>query len=244
MTIDDARREPPRLDPVIEALLVYERTILPQVAIVRARAISRARATLRTTDNVRAIPARFPIRTRRLAFAVAAGFVLATSAAAAFQWLLGTASVQSADPLPSPGLHRAQATHPTVATSPASPAGRTPSANAADTTGTAQTQSAEAGQALNSSSANDDVLEELRLLERAQKLVMREDFTAVLTLTAEHERRYPKGRFCEEREALRLRALIGLGRGREARQAVAQFRTEYPRSVLLPKLDDLLPPPR
>ena len=237
----DRRREHPRLDPVVEALLVHERTILPQVTIVRARALARARATIRTTDYVRAIPARFPIRTHRLAFAVAAGVVLAASAAAAFQWLLGTTSMQSADPLPLPALHRAQATQPIVA---ASPAARTPSASAADTPGTAQSQPSEVRQALNSSGATDDVLEELRLLERAQKLIMRDDFTTVLTITAEHERRYPDGRFCEEREALRLRALIGLGRGREARRAVARFRTEYPRSVLIPKLDDLLTSPR
>jgi hypothetical protein len=84
------------------------------------------------------------------------------------------------------------------------------------------------------------VIEELRLLERAQQFAARGDYAAALAVTTEHERRYSGGRLCEEREALRLRALIGLGRDNEARQAAARFRRDFPRSVLLPKLDDML----
>jgi len=86
----------------------------------------------------------------------------------------------------------------------------------------------------------DDASGELRLLERALTLNARGEHAAVLALAADHERRYPAGRLCEEREVLRLRALLGLGRGNEARRAVAGFRRDFPHSVLLPKLDEML----
>jgi hypothetical protein len=69
---------------------------------------------------------------------------------------------------------------------------------------------------------------------------MRGDYTDVLAILAEHERRYPAGRLSEEREVLRVKALVGLGRGGEARRAAASFRLHFPRSVLLRKIDEIL----
>jgi hypothetical protein len=85
-------------------------------------------------------------------------------------------------------------------------------------------------------------IEELRLLDRARQADARADYAGVLGIAAEHERRYPSGRLAEEREVLRVRALVGLGRSGEARQTASRFRHEFPRSVLLRKVDDMLAP--
>jgi outer membrane protein assembly factor BamD (BamD/ComL family) len=81
---------------------------------------------------------------------------------------------------------------------------------------------------------------ELQLLSRARQSDAQGDYAEVLAVVADHERRYPAGRLSEEREVLRVKALVGLGRASESRQAAARFRRQFPRSVLLQKIDDLL----
>jgi len=44
----------------------------------------------------------------------------------------------------------------------------------------------------------------------------------------------------EEREALRVKALSGLGRVEEARRAAHAFEARFPRSVLLPAVNQML----
>jgi len=83
-------------------------------------------------------------------------------------------------------------------------------------------------------SRTDAAREELRLLRKARAAVARQDYTAALPLLAEDARRFKDGRFVEEREALRVRALAGLGRTEEARRAAERFQERFPRSVLLP----------
>jgi hypothetical protein len=80
---------------------------------------------------------------------------------------------------------------------------------------------------------------ELRLLRQARAAVARGDFAAALSPIAEHTRRFKNGRLVEEREALRVKALVGLGRGEEARHAAADFRARFPRSVLLPAVSQM-----
>jgi hypothetical protein len=84
---------------------------------------------------------------------------------------------------------------------------------------------------------------ELQLLIRARQSDAQGDYAEVLAVVADHERRYPAGRLSEEREVLRVKALVGLGRASESRQAAAKFRREFPRSVLLQKIEDLLASP-
>jgi hypothetical protein len=69
---------------------------------------------------------------------------------------------------------------------------------------------------------------------------VRGDYPEVLAIVAEHERSHPGGRLSEEREVLRVRALVGLGRRSEARRAAAGFHRQFPQSVLLPKVDEIL----
>jgi outer membrane protein assembly factor BamD (BamD/ComL family) len=83
-----------------------------------------------------------------------------------------------------------------------------------------------------SSSAADAYALELRILERARAAVAAGDFSAALRAIANHQRRFPAGRLQEEREALRVKALSGLGRSDEARRAAERFRERFPRSVL------------
>ncbi len=81
--------------------------------------------------------------------------------------------------------------------------------------------------------AAESYAKELRILEPARRAVARGDFVTALAGVADHERRFPNGRLAEEREALRVRALIGQHRGDEARRAADSFRKTFPKSVLL-----------
>jgi hypothetical protein len=80
---------------------------------------------------------------------------------------------------------------------------------------------------------------ELRLLRDARAAVARRDFAAALVPIGEHTRLFKNGRLAEEREALRVKALSGLGRTEEARRAAGAFRTRFPRSVLLPAVSQM-----
>ena len=235
---DDSGRMPPAFCPGVEALLAHERSIAPQMMIVRARVLARARAALCGGDWVLQ-PA--TDHRRRLLFAAAAGVVLLASGAAAFQL------ARSLPPVPPTGTpwpqvtRHAQLAPPSAVASPASSsAAKAAPARVTPTASTVSAQTAEAGLPKSQLGEEDDVLDELWLLERAQMSNARGDFATALAVATDHERRYPAGRLCEEREVLRLRALVGLGRDGEARQAVVRFRRDFPRSVLLPKLDEMV----
>jgi hypothetical protein len=88
-----------------------------------------------------------------------------------------------------------------------------------------------------SATKEDPFTAELELLQRAHAAYTRHEFSVALALVAEHARRFPKGRLAEQREALRVRSLAGSGRTVEAHRAAAAFAVQFPRSVLLPRLD-------
>jgi hypothetical protein len=77
----------------------------------------------------------------------------------------------------------------------------------------------------------------LQLLRRARGAVARQDFAAALVSIGEHTRRFKDGRLTEEREALRVKALAGLGRTEETRHAANAFEARFSRSVLLHAVD-------
>jgi hypothetical protein len=230
MRFGDSGRILPCFCPAVEALLVHERTIVPQVAIARARALARARAALRAGNFVALANPPMPERGWRLRFAVAAGVVFLASAAAAYQVLRRPGP-------PSPGGESPQLMQ-TAKTVPPRVVELVRSGNATPVCA-ARAANPIPAKALEGRPASM-VAEELRLLEHAQQSAARGDYAAVLAVTSEHVRRYAGGRLCEEREALRLRALIGLGRDDEARKAAVRFRHDFPRSVLLLNLDDML----
>jgi TolA-binding protein len=79
---------------------------------------------------------------------------------------------------------------------------------------------------------------ELRLLEPARSSLSRGDYSAALAALGQHRREFPDGQLRQEREALRVRALWGLGQKPAAIAAASAFRKRYPRSPLLSWLKD------
>jgi len=77
---------------------------------------------------------------------------------------------------------------------------------------------------------------ELTLMRGAHTAYAAHAFSNALVLVSEHARRFPGGLLAEEREALRVRCLLGSGRTAEAERAAAAFSTRFPRSVLLPRI--------
>jgi hypothetical protein len=203
----------------LHALLEHERRLAPVPAGVRMRALARARASLETPAAASPRPSpratKAPPLSRWLA---AAGLVFAASAAggvAAYELGLRARTIpivvdDDEGPLPSPPERDQSATSPVEPTGSASlPPVAPPRSNAA------------AARA------------ELRLLGRARAAVVREEFATALLPLAEHARRFKNGRLTEEREALRVKALAGLGRDDEARRAAAAFEARFPRSPLV-----------
>jgi hypothetical protein len=83
--------------------------------------------------------------------------------------------------------------------------------------------------------ARDDTLRrERQLLDIARTAVARKDGTAALDAVGRHARDFPRGRLTEEREALRVQALLLLGRKDEARERAEDFQSEHPESLMLP----------
>lgn len=211
----------------VEALLEHERVIVDRPAMVRARVLARARDSMMTDADRVAVRSPSSRTFFRVVVAAAAGLVLMVSAAAAYQMLRRpVTSEPSVRPVPAiavPAPQTQSVPSPSIATS------------VSDERSSAPTPSHRPGRV---------AVEELRLLDRARQSDARGDYAAVLGIAAEHERRFPDGRLAEEREVLRVRALVGLGRAGEARQTASAFRQQFPRSVLLRKVDDMLTPSR
>jgi hypothetical protein len=84
----------------------------------------------------------------------------------------------------------------------------------------------------------DQYATELHLLEPARSNISRGDYAAALTAIAQHRREFPNGQLSQEREALRVRALWGLGQKPSAMAAARAFRKRYPHSSLLSWMKD------
>jgi len=218
--------EQPPLSPEARALLSHEREVPPLPAAVRARALARARAALIAGID-RRTPAPIPVRHPRWAAAAALICILGGAVgAAAYQFRAYITKAPEVRPVPAPVK--------TIATPQPPPA---------------MEQVEEAppapepvlGKPL---SRADAARAELRLLRQARAAVAREDYAAALPPITEHARKFKAGRLTEEREALRVKALVGLGRSDDARRAAAAFRSRFPRSVLLSAVDKMLPSER
>jgi hypothetical protein len=79
--------------------------------------------------------------------------------------------------------------------------------------------------------SSESTEEERSLLSRAQTAIARSRGADALTALEEHGRRFPRGAFVEEREALKVQALLVGGRTSEARRAAAAFLEGHPRSI-------------
>lgn len=78
-----------------------------------------------------------------------------------------------------------------------------------------------------------DIEREQQLLEPARLALRRRDGQAALAAVEEHGTNYPEGYLAEEREALRVQALVTTGDQVLARERAAAFRQSYPASIYL-----------
>jgi outer membrane protein assembly factor BamD (BamD/ComL family) len=74
------------------------------------------------------------------------------------------------------------------------------------------------------------------LLSRARKEIADREYGSALALIQKHKQQFPAGQLTEEREALRVKALRGMGREQDARKAAGEFRERFPKSVLSPQM--------
>jgi hypothetical protein len=215
----------PTIQPLstdVEALLVYERQITLPLDLVRARALARARVAL----SGHAVPSigRSLVAHQHAPLPLAAGIAVAAGIALAIElllsagiWQASTRGNRRADSLRQPtSTVRERPILPAVVEPPSA---ETPNHGAV---------------------MPEDGLEELRLLDRARQFDRRGDYNSALASTREHQRRFSNGRLVEEREALRIRALMGLGRVTEASESAAFFKRRFPHSVLLDTIDRMM----
>lgn len=78
---------------------------------------------------------------------------------------------------------------------------------------------------------------ERTLIERARSALARGRYEDALGAIERHNRLYRNSALIEEREALHVQALLGLGRGEEADRALTNFRSRFPHSLFGPALE-------
>jgi hypothetical protein len=205
----------------MNVLLERGRVVPPIPDSIRARALARARSTIGSVAKEE--PRRAPVaRHRGLAIALAASVAFAGGAAAA------TVAFRSRVP------QRPPATSPTPPqTVQSSCATSTPLPPSSSSVAPQTNQEPKPQRPERSISAQESYAIELGILQRAQAAYATQNFATTLLLVTEHSRRFPNGRLAEEREALRVKGLIGAGREKEANQAASAFETRFPRSPLL-----------
>jgi hypothetical protein len=212
----------------IRPLLDEERVIPAQPAAVRARALARARAALAAG---RVAPAEAPLPTpARSPWMTSVALACAISAAVNVAAYQIHAHFARPDASVAPPAAPTRATVLTVTKAPSTQASVAPIDEALLASPVIPPPRVRRASIDRS---------ELRLLSRARAAVARADFAAALPPIAEHARRFRDGRLAEEREALRVGALAGLGRDEEARHAATAFRTRFPHSVLVPAVNQL-----
>ena len=226
-----------RLAAEARALLEKERLIPAQPAAVRARVLARARAAmlagaLSATPSANAPATASPARRTWWA---AAAVVACVASAAAGAVAYRARTRHQPEPRPAPAAQLFEGA-PRVADPSQDPATPTPVPDPPARIAPATRRSRVA--------STDSVREELRLLRRARAAVGRTDYAAALLPIGEHARRFPDGKLAEEREALRVKSLAGLGRTEQARRAAARFEARFPHSVLSPAVSRMpLAPP-
>jgi hypothetical protein len=88
--------------------------------------------------------------------------------------------------------------------------------------------------------ATDRLADERRLLDRARSALARHDASEALAALRSHERAFPRGQLVEEREGMRVQALVLAHDFGSARAAGERFHKVYGRSVFLPAVDRAL----
>jgi hypothetical protein len=215
------------LSPEVQELLAASRGVMPLAPSVETRAIARAAALAESPEPVTLRPAPRP----GWAFAAAAGLVLA----------LGAAAYASHIWFDRPAAPSARVTAPAATASRPLPADTvvpendTPKPIAPPVRHSRTTSGVGAARPTNA---------ELQLLLSARRDVTQGDFAGALAVIGEHTRRFRNGILVEEREALRVKSLAGLGRHADAQRAAARFHQRFPHSVLLSTFERMTEPDR
>jgi hypothetical protein len=110
---------------------------------------------------------------------------------------------------------------PPEAPPPASPGADAPRAKAKSEHATPSSATAQ---------PSDTLPEEVRIISEAKVALRHNAYADALTKINEYATRYPKGVFLEEQLALRVMALCGLGRQKEATRALATLERNFPSS--------------
>jgi hypothetical protein len=219
----------PPLSPELEAVFAPLRAPLPLSPVVVSRVMDRAAAALELTPLGPHRRKHVPLGSR-WAFAAVGGAVLMLGAGAyaARAWIQVPASPAPAAAVPGPWQPSRVPRSVAAIGKPAAPA-PDPSTRKHNASGRVATATIPAA-TMNA---------ELQLLRAARQDVMRGDYTAALAVIGQHRRRFENGTLVEEREALRIKSMVGLGRAREAQAAAAAFRTRFPHSVFLSTFERL-----
>jgi hypothetical protein len=218
----------------MESLLAAEREIVPASDEVRERVIRRARASLPRTLPVEFAKRSVRPRRVRVGWAAAAAVMFSVFGAIAFY-----AGYEMKNRSPAAPASAPIPTHSVVVlTVPVVPPATSPSADPEPPP--TEPRTAKEKPARSAKSVADVYAMELRVLQPAQRAVARKDYASALVAIAEHQRRFPSGKLAEEREALRVRALLGVGRDEDAQHAGAGFRKRFPRSALGRRMDKML----
>jgi hypothetical protein len=215
----------------MRALLEQGNRVPRQPESVRERVLARARATaaapLAPLPPGQAQRTPFPrqLVTPAAALAVAGG-IAATAYSLGGTW---SGSAGHSSPMTSSRSVPAQVAVAATAAAPPGPTAAPPAAGPSAVP-KAQPRTAPAGRPQASYEA------ELGLIRSAHTAYASHDFANALVLVGEHAQRFPRGLLAEEREALRIRSLLGTGRRKDAERAASAFASRFPRSVLLPRL--------
>jgi hypothetical protein len=224
----------PRLEPVtneIASLLASERAIPAESTEVRQRALRRAEAAFAHEAGVRRA-ARAGVKWRWL---LAAALVVVAAVATAAVEARRHAAVRASNVGSEPTLSNRPPVAPVAIPDPPSSAvpGLEPVPSLEPAQGTSEPVHASLSPAETSAF-------ELALLQPARVALHRGDFAAALRAVADHARRFPRGKLVEEREALRVFALIGAQRRDDAERVANSFRRNFPHSMLLARMNAAL----
>jgi hypothetical protein len=224
--------------PDIASLLEAERILVPEPDDLRYRAIHRARAVVLHSNPMGLAEEGRIVRSYFFTKAAAAVLLLVGMTAAAYELGYRQSKGQSEGAIPR--VAPPPATNP----SPVEPVGATEAVSdpvvVPPRPVSRHRKGAVAPTHDRGNDKSNDYAKELRLLRPAQAALAQSSFARALGLVEEHRRRFPMGHFAEEREALRVKSLLGLHRRDEAQRAVDAFRREFPESALSKRIEGML----
>lgn len=124
-----------------------------------------------------------------------------------------------------------------IVVSTAAPVASAPAVPAIDVNSLPATSAAAPSRPAPSAVSVDTTANERALLDQARRSLREGDGTKALELIDRHAHDYPRGALVEERELLRVNALVAVGRMDEAKTRAHAFKKRYPTSPFLPALD-------